>query len=121
MTRFILSLAFVTTSFFTSAQHLTFDNSIERENGVRLELSGLEEGELIKYTQLDLEGNVIQYGQYLDGKPHGTWTMYLKDGTTSTMEFDRGQRIALITKMNDRTIKVIYRENKPFKSIAYFK
>lgn len=121
MKKFILSLAFATISIFASAQHLTFDNTIERENGIRLELSGLEEGELIKYTKLDLEGNVLQEGSYLDGKPHGTWTMYLPDGTTSTMEFDRGQRIALVTRMIDRTVKVIYRENKPVKSIAYFK
>lgn len=121
MKKFILSLAFATISIFASAQHLTFDNPIERENGVRLELTGLEDGKLVKYTQLDLEGNVVQEGNFLDGKPHGTWTMYLLDGTTSTMEFDRGQRIALVTKMNGRTVKVIYRENKPIKSIAYFK
>ena len=121
MKKFMLSLAFVAISIFASAQQLSFDNPIERENGVRLELAGLEDGKLIKYTQLDLEGNLVQEGTYLDGKPHGVWTMYLPNGNTSTMKFDRGRRIVMVTEIEGRKVEIFYKNNRPTKSIAYFK
>ena len=94
-------------------QEYSTGDMLPSEDGVRLELLSVEDVVLVKYTRLDMEGNVIQEGRYMNGKPHGTWKMYHKDGKITTMKFKNGERIALNTIIDGRKTKVIYEDNKP--------
>jgi len=47
--------------------------------------------------------------------------MYLPNGNTSTMKFDRGRRIVMVTEIEGRKVEIFYKNNRPTKSIAYFK
>lgn len=106
MKKFLLLLAFLYVGTL-SAQ------SQKPEERVRLELISAENGVLVKYFQLDINGKTIQEGQYLDGKPHGIWKMYHSDGSTSTMRFKNGKRIVMNTIINGKITEIFYEDNKP--------
>jgi hypothetical protein len=112
MKKFILGLMLFFAGFVYGQEYSPGD-MLPSEDGVRLELLSVEDVVLVKYTQLDIEGNVIQEGRYLNGKPHGTWKMYHVDGEVTTMKFKNGKRIALNTIIDGRKTKVIYEDNKP--------
>lgn len=102
------------------AQSLEIGESTILENGNKLQLLGVQEGTLIKYIQLDDEGNTRQEGTYLDGKPHGTWTLYLANGEKTTMKFHHGIRIVLNTiDEKGRRVEIYYADNKPTRAIYH--
>lgn len=112
MRKFILGLMLFFAGFAYGQEYSPGD-MLPSEDGVRLELLSVEDVVLVKYTQIDIEGNVIQEGRYLNGKPHGTWKMYHANGEVTMMKFKNGKKIALNTIIDGRKTKVIYEDNKP--------
>lgn len=120
MKKVLFTLCLLLTANLASAQALTFNKAEYSKDNVRLELKSIDNGALVKYESIDINGNLLQEGYYLDGKPHGKWKMYNADGSTSTMQFKYGERIALETTINGKRTLVLYKDNKPVKSIAHF-
>lgn len=106
MKKLLLVLALLSTGFL-------YGQEVQTKDGVRLELVSTDNGALVKYTKLDIEGNTVQEGNYLEGKPHGTWKMYNADGSVTTMKFKNGKRIVMNTTINGRETIVEYENNRP--------
>jgi len=120
MVKFLITTLLALTTGLASGQVLDLGESIDLENGIRLQLLDVNEGNLIKYTKINIDGSKVQEGTYLDGVPHGVWTMYHLDGTTSKMEYKHGKRVVMSTFDNSgRRVDIVYRDNKPIKMVSY--
>lgn len=121
MKRMLLVVALLLSSVVTVAQSLSFDEPTYSKDGVRLELLDVQnDGALVKYLKLGMDGKVQQEGYYLDGKPHGIWKMYMPNGSFTTMKFINGKRIVMNTIIDGRRTEVFYANNRPVRSISYF-
>lgn len=121
MKKFLLTLAIAMTSMFASGQELSYENPTYSKDGVRLELINVQEdGALVKYYSIDIEGNIVQEGHYLNGKPHGEWKMTHPNGNVTTMKFKNGKRIVMNTLAGGKETIVYYEKNKPVKVVTVF-
>lgn len=113
-------ILFLLIGLSTQAQSLDIGETTILENGNKLQLVGVADGTLIKYMQLDDQGNTRQEGTYLNGKPHGTWTLYLANGEKTTMKFQNGMRVVLNTiDEKGRRVEIYYADNKPTRAIYH--
>lgn len=119
---FGLVLAFSFSSF--GQTELTLENpTLKIENKV-FHLSGFDSFDrpILKYEEFRENGELLQSGSYLDGKPDGLWSMYdLSGDVVATMRYSNGSKIELTQFTANGMIVVRYLENRPYKhtQIAY--
>lgn len=106
MKKFLLLIALLSVGI-VSAQ------TENREERVKIELVDSENGLLHKYLEFNSDGDLIQEGYYLNGKPYGTWKMYNVDGIVSLMTFKNGKRVVMNTIIDGRRAKIFYEDNRP--------
>ena len=74
---------------------------------------------VISYKSYNTDSILVQEGEYINQSPHGLWKMYSDGVLVSEMMFSYGDRIWLKTYDDGLMTKIYYRENKPYKTVAY--